>query len=140
VRSVEEIQAARAARKASNEAARVEQYAKDLDALDALEVEHGDGRVCELSLPAYRPGLPTLVVVVCPAPDYYKRFQEMVRRAKGEGSKLGPAADLLADHCVAYPAKDVYAEVRKAFPGVHDSVAAAAAELSQAKGRDEGKG
>jgi hypothetical protein len=133
VRSIEEIQAARAARKAVGSAAREEQLAKDLEALDALELEHGDDRVVSLELPAHIPGLPTIIVGRCPSKDYFKKFQDMVRRAKGDLVRIGPATDQLADVCLAYPDAETYKQVREAFPAIHDQLATAAAELARAK-------
>lgn len=138
--SIEAIQAKRAARKAEAAKAREEQYEKDLVALDALEMELGDDRVRALEMPAHIAGLPVMVVVSCPSKDYYKKFQDMVRRAKGDLSKTAPASEQLADVCIAYPAKDVYAQLRAEFPGIHDQVANAAADLARAKDDAEGKG
>lgn len=138
--SLEELQAKRAARKAEAAKARDAQYEIDLAALDALECEHGDDRVRALELPAHITGLPVMVVVACPSKDYYKKFQDMVRRAKGDLTKTAPASEQLADVCIVYPAKDVYTQLRAEFPGIHDQVANAAADLARAKDDAEGKG
>jgi len=137
--SIEEIQARRAARKAAHEAARVAQAERDLEALDALEVEHGDGRVAQLDLPSYVDGLPTTVLVRIPSGIEYKRFRDQVRRAKSQVD-VGAAQDLLASVCVVYPDAATYERVREAFPGTHDSAAIAAIKLADAQRRDEGKG
>lgn len=137
--TLEEIEERRAARKAAAKVARDEQYAKDLEALDALEVEHGDGKVSVCELPAHTPGLPTMVVVRCPDPKVHKRFTDMVHKAQKHGD-YGPASNLLADACVAYPDAATYTKVREVCPGIHASVAERAVKLSQAKAVDEGKG
>jgi hypothetical protein len=134
--SVAEIQARRAARKAAAAEAREKQLEIDLEALDMAEVEHGDGRVLSLELPAHVDGLPTMVVVHTPEPKYFSRFRDMARK---QHSKPGAALDMLASMCVAYPADDVYKRVCEAFPGTHDAVGAAAIKLAEAKESDSGK-
>lgn len=139
-RTVEEIEAARATRREAAKAARDEQRLKDLEALDALELEHGDGRVKDLDLPAFVAGLPTLVVVRTPQATEYKRFRDQQRRAGGKGEESGKSMDLLATTCVAYPDPETYKRVCDAFPGTHDAAGLAAIKLAEAKGAAEGKG
>src|SRR5579872_4194296 len=80
---VEEIEARRAARKAESSKARDAQYEKDLEAFEALEIEHGDGCVARLSVRGFVPGLPTFAVVKSPGgTSFYKRYTDMVRRAQ----------------------------------------------------------
>ena len=138
---IEEIEARRAARKAQTKAAFEEQYATDLEALDALEVEHGDHAVATYKLDAdrWKPGLPTLVVVHVPE-SAYNRFRGMVRKAKDNAEARGAAADLLADSCVAYPARETYSAMRAAYEGLHDNVTIIASKLAEGKSADEGKG
>jgi hypothetical protein len=138
--TVKEIEERRAARKAAAEKAREEQYAKDLEALDELEQEHGDGKVVQLDLPAFTVGLPTMVVVRTPTDVEHRRYRDMVRRSKGKGDEIGKATDLLADVCRVYPDDDTYEAVRKAHPGVHDSIAVQAIKLAEARTAEEGKG
>ena len=135
----EEYEARKAARKASADEARKAQLAIDLDALFALEEEHGDGMVKRLDLSAYFEGLPTLVAVRAPKPVEYKRFRDMIRKAKDKEAQ-GKAADLLGTVCRAYPDADTYAKILERFPGVQDTVFKAAAELGDATIADEGKG
>lgn len=138
--SIEEIEQRRAERKAAAARAREEQYALDLAALDALEIEHGDGAVSALEAPSYAAGLPTLAIVKCPAAEYFKRFRDRARRAKGQPDAIGAATDELALSCIVYPAADVYANMCSRFPGLHDSAGARAIELAQAKSEDAKKG
>jgi len=136
--NIAELEARRTERKAAATRAREEQYAQDLEALDALETELGDGAVSPIDLAAHSAGLPTMVVVRTPSALHFKRFRDMVRRAKD--GNTGAATDLLADVSVAYPDPDTYARVREAFPGVHDSVGVVAIRLAQGQATNEGKG
>ncbi len=135
--AIADIEARRAARKAAAAEAQAEQYCKDLEALDALEAEHGDGRVASLKMPAFLPGVPTLCVVSTPTESAFRRFRDMARR--NQGKDPGAALDLLASTCVAYPDKETYAKLCAAFPGTHDCVGAAAVKLAEARAADEGK-
>ena len=137
--TIEEIEQRRAARKAGVSAARDAQYLIDLEALDALEEEHGDGKVAQLNLPNFTPGLPTMIVVRTPEPRYYKRFEDMVRKAK-DADATGRASDMLADCCVVYPDAATYVRVREAYPAVRGPIGHAAVTLAQARAADEGKG
>ena len=137
--SVAEIEARRAARKAALAAQRDEQYAKDLEALDGLEVKHGDGGVTSVETPSYSAGLPTMAVVRAPSKSEYDRFRDQIVRSKGGPAQI-QAQDMLADVCVAYPDKETYKRMREAFPGIHVSVSVAAVKLADGKIAEEGKG
>lgn len=132
-----DVQKRRAERKAAAEVARAEQYEKDLEKLNELEEQLGDGRVVELRLPAHVPGLPTIVVVKTPSALAFKRFRD---QARAKASRPGEALDLLADTCVAFPDAETYKRVCEAFPGTHDCVGQAAVKLAEAQSGDEGKG
>lgn len=137
--SLADIEKRRAERKASLKEKRDEQYAKDLEALDALEVQYGDDSVAAVETPGYVPGLPTMAVSRAPTKDEYKRFRDMVVRSKGGPAQI-EAQDLLADSCVVYPDKETYKAMREAFAGLHVSMAVAAVKLADGKAAEEGKG
>jgi hypothetical protein len=140
--SIEEIERRRADRKATREAARNEQYAKDLLEVEALEVEHGDDRVSVLRTSSFVAELPTLLVVTTPAPVVTKRYRQMVRRAGQNYTAIGEARDMMAAECVGYPnvhteeGKALYERMKQAWPGIHDDVAMAATKLAEAEGKD----
>lgn len=140
---INEIEARRAARKAGLETQKTAQKETDLEAIDALECEHGDESVATLTVNGYRPGLPTMIGVVAPSEPVYRRFVQKVRRAKDNAEARGSAQDELAVSCWAYPAKDDEA-TRKAmldaFPGLLVSVSIEAARLAELRGAEEGKG
>lgn len=138
--TVEEIEARRAARKAQTEQAKAEQYAKDLEAIDALEVESGE-EIATLTVNGYKAGLPVLVGVKAPSALQYKRFADQIRNAKENLNKRAQAQDLLAESCWVYPSdKDARKAMLEAFPGVLVSIAVEVAKLAELRSAEEGKG
>ena len=134
------IEAKRAARKAASEAPRLEQLARDLEALDDAEVEHGDGRVARINLDFFEPGLPTFVLARMPKQVEFKRFQDMSSAKKGGDGAATRAGNLLADGCRIYPDADTYKRVLERSPGVHANVAVECIKLAQGHAEEEGKG
>lgn len=139
-----EIEARRAARKAGLAAQRADQRLRDMEAVDALEVELGDGAVVLLEIDdegrRFVPGLTTLVAMRLPTKPEMKRYQDMI---KGRGEKTGDpleAARVLADVIRRYPETELYAKVCETFTGVHMNAAVAAIKASQGKTAEEGKG
>ncbi len=132
------IEEAREKRKAERAKARRAQYAIDLEHLDMLEQEHGDGAVASLSVD--RDGLPTLVIVKCPPEPVVKRFRAQTRPV---GDKAPPdptaPAETVGSLCLLYPDKDVFAKMCAAVPGLHAQAGAAALDLATAKQHDLGK-
>ena len=138
-----EIEARRAARKAALEQARSAQEVLDLEAFDALEVEHGDGNVAQLELDRFVEGFPTFVVVRAPSSMQYKRFTDQVRKSveKNNMTARGQAQELLGQSCWVYPAAgEEQKKMLDQFPGLLVSLAVKAAKLVEASAADEGKG
>jgi hypothetical protein len=139
---IEEIEARRAARKAELAKAQADQFAADLEALDALEVEHGDGAVARLDLERYVKGQPTFAVLKTPSGAQYKRFCDMVSKAVEKNNQVArrAAQDTLAESCWIYPANS---DQRKAmldeFPGLLVSIAVRATQLVEGRAAEEGK-
>lgn len=137
---IKELEARRAARLATLADQKTEQRATDLEAIESLQIEHGDENITTLTVNAYRPGLPVVVAVRAPTEPEYRRYVQMVRRAGQDAEKRGKAGDMLAEACWAYPSE---AEDRKAmaaaFPGLIVSVSLEAARLAELKGAEEGK-
>ena len=133
VKKLEEIEARRAARKTALEAQRREQLAQDLEALDQLEVEHGDHAVVRVDLQRYEPGLPTMVVMRLPKPIEFKRYQDQCKK------DVTAATNLIGDVCRLYPDEDTYKRMRSTFTGVHVMAAVAAINAASAKEQQEGK-
>jgi hypothetical protein len=137
---IAEIEARRAARQAKLAVAKEEQYALDLEALDALEVEHGDGAVARLDPERYVEGLPTFVVLKTPSGAQYKRFcDQLAKQAKDSGKARQDAQDLLAKSCWVYPKQEEQAAMLADFPGILTSIFVRAMQLVEAKQVDLGK-
>lgn len=133
---IEALEAKRAARRDGVAKARQEQYAKDLEQIDALEEQHGPDRVTVLEMPSFMPGLPTVVVVKTPEPNVFTRFRQMVRKASKDVEAMGNAKDLLAASCIAYPDADTYARMKTAWPSIHDNAGLAAIQLGESEGKE----
>jgi hypothetical protein len=137
---LEQVKARRAARKAAVSVEEDAARAADLDAIDALEVEHGDSNVSVVHVP-YVHGMPTCAAVRCPKPAEVKRYQS---RCKPKHEKDHPdtvaAAEELAAICRIFPAdKEAYAALCAARPGLVVQLGVAAIRLGQGKSDDEGK-
>ena len=136
------IEKRRAARKETAAAARAAQYAVDLEALDALEAEHGDGSVAALEVGGFVEGLPTLVVVRSPGgTSFYRRYTDMVRKAGKNAQAIGAAQDMLGESCIVYPADgEARARMFEAFPGTKITAALRALRFVELEAADEKKG
>lgn len=139
---LEEIEKRRAERKSALAVKKEEQKVKDLEALDALEIEHGDGSVCALQVEGYREGIPTMVVLKAPSQVEYKRFTDMIARAsvKNSTSARVDAQHLIGKTCWLYPEKEEQTKMLEAFPGLLLAIALKATQLAEATQVEEGKG
>lgn len=134
------IEAKRAAKQAALQSKRDDQRATDLEALDALETEHGLARVSSVDVP-YTPGLPTLAAVRCPTEAEIKRYRARVRPRKDGTTDLQAAAEEMAESCLIYPADAaVYAQMQAMVPGLHGQLGVEALGLAVGKAAAEGKG
>ena len=138
--TIEEIEAERAARKATLAAQRREQLARDLEALNALEIEHGDGKIVRVDIGRYVFGLPTMVIMRLPKPAEFKRYTDMLAaRGDAPGEQLAPSI-LLAESCRLYPIeRDDYERVKAEFTGLHINAAVALRQACEGRAVEEGK-
>jgi len=138
---IAEIEEKRAARKVAIAAAREAQFAVDLEALDALESEHGDGRVARLDVERFVPPHPTFIVLRTPSAVQYKRFCDRVSRASkaNDPKARRDAENELGETCWVYPEPDARKAMLEEFPGLLLSVAIRAAKLVEANEVEEGK-
>lgn len=138
------VQERRAARQADLKAQEDAQRAKDLEAVDALEVEHGDSCVAFVTV-QYQPGLPTGAAVRAPHPAEVKRYRDLVRPKPGRGGQMvhpdpcGPA-EQIADACRLYPDAETYVQLTELRSGLRVSLGLAALDLVAGREEAEGKG
>lgn len=141
------IQERREARKAMEKAAYDAQRVLDMTALADLEDELGYERVKAISLSGWRPGegAATMVVVRLPRKSeaVFKRFEQMLTRAKeGTPAKL-EAQTLLAESCLVYPSKkdspELYNATMELAPGVLSNAAFQIVVAVQGQAEVEGK-
>lgn len=138
---LEEIEARRAARKSQSAKDAEVEKCVDLEAIDALETEHGDSNIKVIHVP-YSAGLPTCVAVRTPKPIEAKRYRDRVKPRPD--SKAAPdyvaAAEELADICLVYPNAERFKALCEARPGLATQVGLKALELSTGVDEAEGKG
>jgi len=140
---IKAVEERRAQRREAVDTEKQEQLATDLEALDALESEHGDGGVAQLELARYVKGLPTFIVIRTPKGIEYKRFTDQVVKAsdKGGTKEKRDAQDMLARTCWLYPADDAAQKAMlDEYPALLLSIALRATQLVEAKANEEGKG
>lgn len=131
------IEEAIAKRKAARAKEQRKQYATDLEHLDLLEQEHGEGAITALKVD--RDNLPTLVILKCPPDPVVKRFRTQTRPVGDKTPDPTQPAEIVADCCLLYPDKDTFARMCGAVPGLHAQAGAAALDLATAKQHDLGK-
>lgn len=142
--TVEEIQKRRAERKAGLEADRQAQLAKDLEAIDACEVAHGDTNVAAIEF-HFVPGLPCMAAVRTPDPDEIARYRTKMKPKVDRKGNIIPAdaneaAAQLGRSCLIYPDAETFARVLEARPGIEVPLGQAAAGLASASEEEQGKG
>lgn len=137
--SIEEIEKKRAARREALAAARAEQEEIDQAKLFDLEEEHGEASLVVAEVSAWKPGMPTIVVMRVPNGPEFKRYQDMV---KGRGDKPGDptaAANMLGAACRLYPDADAYKTILDVSPGIHINAAVAAINRAAGKVQERAK-
>lgn len=133
---LEEIQERRAARKAALKEKEDAQLVIDLEAIDALEQDLGDGNV-ETVRARYVEGLPVLVAVKTPSKTRLKVYKDRLREAKPNPTK---AAEEIGLACLVYPDKETFASLDEARPGMSTEVGLAALKLATSREAAEGEG
>jgi hypothetical protein len=138
----DDIELARASRKAQIAAAKSAQRDIDMQALNEAELEHGDDNVRHLQTTRFVEGLPTIVVYRAPTAPEYKRYTQQIRNAvkSGDIDEQARAQEQLGAVAIVYPPKDQLVAMREKFPGIVMSVALHVAELVEAQKVNEGKG
>ena len=111
-------QKARADARAELAEPKAEQELSDLDALEALEAEHGADRLAQVDI-AHAPGFPTVAVVRTPNAPEMKRFRDTAKGIGGRDGDYPKAQEELADTCVVYASdREVYQKLVERFPSL----------------------
>lgn len=136
---IEEIQKRRAERRQQHTEAEAEQFEKDLEALEKLELEHDSIVGVKVR---FVPGQPTRAFLRAPTSAEYRRYRDLVGKAAVKKNVTGQteAQDQLAKACWVYPTepKDREAMLEE-FPGLLASIVIEAAKLAEGKAEEEGK-
>lgn len=128
---------ARAARKDALAKQAATQRAIDLDAIDALEVEHGDANVA-ISEIAYEPGLPVLAAVRRTNSAELKRYQS---RIANDPKATSSAAAEVGLSCIIYPPEgEQRAALLEARPALTVGLGVLSLGLAAGKAVEEAKG
>jgi hypothetical protein len=139
--TLEEIEERRSARKALADKARLEQETRDMEAIDALEVEANES-LHTMTANGYKAGVPVKVAFRPPSAVEYKRYCDGISRSEKSPVDRRKVQEQLAHVCWVYPAKDTpdRAAVLEAFPGVLISLAIEVAKVAEMAAESEGKG
>lgn len=145
---IEEIQKRRAARKAALNELRLEQFANDLEQLDALELEHGDGKVVPHHIsdddgnPArFVEGCVTMAIFRLPTKAEMRRYQDKCKPdRRGRPGDTVAAANQIATACRLYPDKDGWELLIETYPGMETNAAVSVLEAVSGVAEEEGKG
>lgn len=109
----------RAAKADAEVAKREEQFATDLEAIEALEEKLGVRVHYSAQVRTFVPGLPVVVGVRAPDPAEYKRLFSSINRAQGNGDAKVAALLMLGNACWVYPeekaARDAMVEANAAL-------------------------
>lgn len=87
----------------AEKAARLEQFATDLEAIEALEMKLGLHLRYSSQVRQYVPGQPVVVGVRAPAPAEYKRLMSLMNRKDASGDAKVAALIQIAQECWVYP-------------------------------------
>lgn len=140
IKRAAEIEERRAKRRADLDAKRAEQYAADLESIDAYETEKGVTLDTSLRVANFVPGHATLVGVRVPTELEYKRFFQSINRAGNADAKMA-AHQQLASCCWIYPEADASRKAMlEANPGLLAVVGNKAIKLAELQAEEEGKG
>ncbi len=137
---LELAEAKRATRKAEVQKLHDARLALDLEAINELEITHGDSNVAVIRLP-YTEGLPAAVACRCPKPAEVKRFRHQItpKHPKDQPDTIA-AAEMLAGACLIYPDRETYDRLCLARPGLAGQLSGEAMKLATGKDETEGKG
>lgn len=125
-------------RKEQLRAQQEEQEADDFEALDRLEVEHGDSNVAALRVP-FSPGSPTMAIVRVPTPPEMKRYRARVKPNKDGVIDAQKGAEELGEAALLYPEGEARERLLRERPGLCVQCGLAALRLGVGREEDDAK-
>lgn len=137
---IAEIETRREDRKKANDAKRDEQRLTDLEAIEELEIELGEGSVAIVEISEYTPGCVTLVAARAPNTAEVKRYRFMASDKQGKRNEVVPgdavgAAEQLAETCLKYPDAEAFEKVCAERPGLKAQLGTFAVQLVLGKAK-----
>ncbi len=142
--AAQRIAAAEARRQAKTDAekaAREEQHANDLEAIEALEATLGQKVYPSKQVTQWKAGLPVIVGIRVPTHVEYKRQVSRLNRANGNGDAKVSAQNELANACWVYPEDQATRdEMLQVNSGLIASIGLYVNKLAEAEFTEEGKG
>lgn len=137
---IAEIELRRTERKKANDAKRDEQQIIDLEAIEELEIELGEGAVAIVEIPEFTPGCVTMVAARSPNTAEVKRYRFMASDKPGKRNDVVPgdavgAAEQLAETCLKYPDAEAFDKVCAERPGLKAQLGTFAVQLVLGKAK-----
>lgn len=137
---IAEIELRRTNRKKVNDAKRDEQRVLDLEAIEQLEIEFGEGSIIILEIQEFTPGCVTLVAARAPNTAEMKRYRYMASDKPGKRNEVIPgdpasAAEQVAETCLKYPDLESFEKVCGVRPGLRAQLGGHAVELVVGKAK-----
>jgi hypothetical protein len=137
---ITELEQRRADRKKANDAKRDAQLVSDLEAIEELEIELGEGSIAIVEIPEHTPGCVTLVAARAPNSAEVKRYRFMASDKPGKRNEVIPgdavgAAEQLAETCLKYPDAEAFEKVCAERPGLKAQLGTFAVQLVLGKAK-----
>lgn len=137
---IAEAMARRQQKNDEEKAARAEQHANDLEAIEALEAELGHKINPSKQVQQFKAGLPVIVGVRSPSAAEYKRMFAKVNSAGQNANAKVAAHTELARSCWVYPKDEAQREAMiEANSGLLASIGNFANKLAEVELAEEGK-
>lgn len=135
-----EIELRRSERKKASDDKRDAQHVIDLEAIEELEIELGEGSVAIVEIPEFTPGCVTMVAARSPNTAEVKRYRFMASDKPGKRNDVVPgdavgAAEQLAETCLKYPDAEAFEKVCSERPGLKAQLGTFAVQLVLGKAK-----
>ena len=127
---IAEIEKRREERRAKYCAARDEQEADDMEAIDEIECQRGPQGFHTVKFPdGWQPGIPTTVAFRTPTAAEVKRFASGGKNTD-DIDAVWKSSEQLCRAILLYPSQEVFTQMLAKFPNLHGTMAVAACDAS----------